>query len=52
MIHDYRKVNESTVNTSYPMPLMGDVLDDILRNKSQYFGVVDLKTAFITAHET
>ncbi|KAK8774331.1 hypothetical protein V5799_011136 [Amblyomma americanum] len=48
MVHDYRKLNEKTINPSYPMPIMQDVIDDIMREGSAFFTVLDVKAAFLT----
>ncbi|KAL1447847.1 hypothetical protein MTO96_044206 [Rhipicephalus appendiculatus] len=48
MVHDYRKLNAKTVNPPYPMPLMEDALDHIMRDRSRYFTTMDIKTAFLT----
>ncbi|KAK8779210.1 hypothetical protein V5799_019450 [Amblyomma americanum] len=48
MVHDYRKLNEKTINPPYPMPVMEDVIDDIMRDGSRYFTVLDVKSAFLT----
>lgn len=48
MVHDYRKLNEKTINPSYPMPIMEDIIDDVMREGSIYFTVLDVKTAFLT----
>lgn len=48
MVHDYRKLNAKTVNPSYPMPIIEDVISDITRDESKYFTVMDVKAAFLT----
>ncbi|XP_075553680.1 uncharacterized protein LOC142586319 [Dermacentor variabilis] len=48
MVHDYRKLNEKTINPPYPMPIMEDVIDDIMRDGSKCFTVLDVKSAFLT----
>ncbi|KAK8765873.1 hypothetical protein V5799_007346, partial [Amblyomma americanum] len=48
MVHDYRKLNEKTINPPYPMPIMEDVIDDIMSDGSRYFTVLDVKSAFLT----
>lgn len=48
MVHDYRKLNEKTINPTYPMPVMEDVIFDITADKAQYFTVMDVKAAFLT----
>lgn len=48
MVHDYRKLNAKSVNPSYPMPIMQDVIDNIMRDQSKYFNIMNVKTAFLT----
>ncbi|KAK8777266.1 hypothetical protein V5799_029390 [Amblyomma americanum] len=48
MVHDYRKLNEKTINPPYPMPIMENVIDDIMSDGSRYFTVLDMKSDFLT----
>ncbi|XP_064461924.1 uncharacterized protein LOC135372149 [Ornithodoros turicata] len=48
MVHDYRRLNAKTISTPYPMPVMEDVIDDVMRNGAVYFTVMDVKSAFLT----
>lgn len=44
LVIDYRKLNEKTINDSYPIPNIVDILDKL--GKSNYFTVLDLKSGF------
>ncbi|KAK8779298.1 hypothetical protein V5799_019359, partial [Amblyomma americanum] len=48
MVHDYRKLNEKTMNPPCPMHIMEDAIDDIMSDGSRYFAVLDVKSAFLT----
>ncbi|GBN68852.1 Retrovirus-related Pol polyprotein from transposon 412, partial [Araneus ventricosus] len=41
---DYRKLNEITINDSYPLPRIDDTLDAL--NGSQWFSTLDLKSGY------
>ncbi len=43
---DYRRLNDLTVNDSYPMPLIAEALDTIGQSKPQYFSTLDLRSGF------
>ncbi len=63
VVVDFRKLNESTISDSYPLPLASDIFDQL--GRAQYFSTVDMasgyhqiemnptdrhKTAFSTSH--
>lgn len=48
MVHDYRRLNAKAINTPYPMPVMEDVIDDVMRDGAAYFTIMDIKSAFLT----
>jgi len=41
---DYRKLNDMTIRNSYPLPLIGDLLDRV--KGAKYFTKLDLKSAY------
>lgn len=44
LVIDYRKLNEKTIDDSYPIPNIVDILDKL--GKSNYFSILDLKSGF------
>lgn len=44
LVIDYRKLNEKTIDDSYPIPNIGEILDKL--GKCNYFSTIDLKSGF------
>lgn len=44
LVIDYRKLNEKTIDDSYPIPNIVDILDKL--GRSNYFSILDLKSGF------
>ena len=48
VVIDYREINQRTVPDLYPLPIIGEIFDQI--GKSKYFSVLDLASGFHQVH--
>lgn len=48
MVHDYRKLNAKTITAPYPMPIIEDVIADMMSEEAKYFTVMDVNSTFLT----
>ena len=42
LVQDYQKLNAMTMNNSYPLPLIPDILNKVSEAKAQYFTKLDI----------
>ena len=43
---DYRRLNSITIGDSYPLPLIGDILDSLGTSRATIFSLLDLQNAY------
>ena len=43
-VQDYRKLNVMTIKNTYPLPLVPDIINQILDSKAKYFTKLDVHT--------
>ncbi|CCM06905.1 uncharacterized protein FIBRA_09216 [Fibroporia radiculosa] len=46
LYQDYRKLNDTTIKNTYPIPRVGDLLDCVASAKSTMFTKLDLRTGY------